>query len=181
MGCKSTSIKARGRAAFTLVEVMVASALALIVVSAIAMLSYFSTRSFMVMANYTTINEQSQLALDKMSKDIRQARRVTAYATNSLTFEDADGNSLRFTYDPNTRSLVRVSGGNTVTYLTDCEALNFWIYQHTMISNTFDCYTPAAVTNARVVQVTWKCARSIRGIKSTTASVQSAKTTIRNH
>jgi Tfp pilus assembly protein PilW len=181
MECRNISIKARRQAGFTLVEVVVASALAVMVVAVIAMLAYYSTRSFMVMANYTNMNESSQFALDKMSKEIRQARGLTVFATNELTFMDADGNALQFTYNPLIRSLVRSSGGVTNTYLTECDALQFWVYQHTMKSNTFDCYDPASVTNAKVIQVIWKCSRSIMGTKATTESVQSAKITIRNH
>ena len=50
-----------------------------------------------------------------------------------------------------------------------------------MISNTFDCYLPAVVTNARVIQMTWKNSRTILGKKATTESVQSARIAIRNH
>ena len=181
MECKNTYTSSRGRTAFTLVEMMVASALALVVATAIATLAYFSSRSFMVMANYTNLNQRSQFALDKMSKEIRQARRLTSYSTNSLTFQDANGSPLQFTYNPGARKLVGVSGTNITTYLTECDALKFSIYQHTMKSNTFDCYDPASVASARVIQVNWKCSRLIRGSKVTTESVQSAKITMRNH
>ena len=185
MDCKSTYtyISARGPAAFTLVELMVASALGLLVATAIAMLAYFSSRSFVAMANYTDMNQSSRLALDKMSKEIRQARQLTSYATNSLTFQDVNGNSLQFTYNSpgHPRELVRVSGGQTTSYLTNCDSLQFWIYQQTMKSNTFDCYDPAYVTSARVIQVTWICSRKILGIKATTETVQSAQIVMRNH
>ena len=145
------------------------------------MLAFFSTRSFVAMANYTEMNQSSQFALDKMSKDIRQARLLGYYSTNSLSFTNADGTPLRFTYSPGTRKLVRVSGGKTNTLLSDCDALQFQMYMHTMKSNTFDCYDVAVVTNARVIQVNWKNSRTILGKKATTESVQSAKIAIRNH
>ena len=187
MECKNTSTRPGRRDAFTLVELMVASALALVLLTAVATFSYFSSRSFVTMADYTDMNQQSQYALDKMIKEIRQVDQLTACTTNvsgeinSLTFQDANGNSLQFTYDANARELRRVSGGQTNTLLTDCDTLRFWIYQHTMISNTFDCYDPAYVTNARVIQVTWNCSRNIMGKKATTDNVQSAKIAIRNH
>src|SRR6266542_2623800 len=115
MECKSMSISDRGQAAFTLVEVMVASALGLLLATAIATFAFFSSRSFVAMASYTEMNHRSQLALDKMSKEIRQARQLTAFATNSLTFADADRNDLSYTYNPGTRRLERVSGGQTNT------------------------------------------------------------------
>jgi prepilin-type N-terminal cleavage/methylation domain-containing protein len=181
MDCKSTYISARGPAAFTLVELMVAMALSLLVATAVAMLAFFSSRSFVAMADYTDMNQRSRLALDKMSKDIRQAKLLTSYATNSLTFQDVNGNSLRFTYDPDRRELVRVSGGQTTSYLTNCDSLTFSNYQHTVISGTFDCYLPAYPTNTRVIQVTWICSCQILGIKATTETVQSAQIVMRNH
>ena len=181
MECKNTSTRPGRRAAFTLVELMVASSLGLVLMTAVATFSYFSSRSFVTMADYTEMNQQSQYALDKMIKEIRQVRQLTAYATNSLTFLDANTNSLQFTHDATARELRRVSGGQTNTLLTDCDTLQFWIYQHTVISNTFDCYDSANLTNARVIQVTWNCSRNIRGKKATTDNVQSAKIAIRNH
>ena len=181
MECKNTYINSRGRAAFTLVELMVATALSLVLGATIAMLAYFSSRSFVAMTHYTEMGQLSQLALDKMSKEIRQARLLTAYSTNSVTLQDVSGNTLRFTYDPTARTLVRSSGGRTNTYLTQCDSLQFKIYQHTAKSNTFDCYDPAYITNARVIQVTWNCSRQILGKKATTENVQAAKITLRNH
>jgi Tfp pilus assembly protein PilV len=181
MECKNTYINPRGQAAFTLVEVMVAAALSLVIGTAIALVAYYSSRSFVAMSHYTEMGQLSRLALDRMSMEIRQARRLTTYSTNSLTFINADGNPLQFTYNPTARTLVRVSGGKTTTYLKECDALQFWIYQHTMKSNTFDCYDPAYVTNARVIQVVWKCSRPILGVKATTDNVQSSKIALRNH
>jgi len=94
MECKSTSIRASGQAACTLVEIMVVSALSLLLATVIAAFAFFSSRSFVTMASYTEMNQRSQLALDKMSKEIRQARQLTAFSTNSLTFAKADGSSL---------------------------------------------------------------------------------------
>lgn len=179
MECKNTSISRR-RAGFTLIELMVATALSMVVATAIGLLAFFSSRSFVAMTNYLEMAQFSRLALDKMSMEIRQAGRLTVYATNSLTFQDVNGNPLRFTYDSGSRRLFRISGGVTNTYLTECDALRFWIYQHTVVSNTFDCYAPAYVTNARVIQVNWKCSRPILGTKATTDSVLSATIVLRN-
>lgn len=181
MECKNTFISPRQRAAFTLVELLVATALSVIVATAVALLAFYTSRSFVAMNHYTDMNQLSRLALDKMSAEIRQARQLTAYATNSVTFQDLNGNPLRFTFDPAAKTLVRVSGGVTTTYLTDCEALQFWIYQHTVKSNTFNCYDPAYVTNARVLQVTWRCSRQILSLKTTTDSAESAQIVLRNH
>jgi prepilin-type N-terminal cleavage/methylation domain-containing protein len=166
---------------FTLIEVMVATALAGIVVTAIAMLSYFTSRSFLAATNYTDMAMHSRMALDNMSRTIRQSRQVTAYATNSISLLDANGNTIQYALDPATGSLVYVSGGTTNTYLTGCNSLQFWIYQRTPKSNSFTCYNPAFVTNAKLVQVTWSCARQILGSNVNNEVVESASICLRNH
>src|ERR1041384_1928646 len=150
MGCKDMSIKNKGSGAFTLVEVMVATALSVLVVAVVLSLSFFSSRSFVAMTSYTDLGLASQLALDKFSREIRQARSVTACGSNSLTFLDSNTNSVTFTYNADARTLSRINGGQTNVYFSDCDSLQFSIYQHTAISNTFDCYDSAFVTNAKV-------------------------------
>jgi hypothetical protein len=182
MVCKSTSIKLRRRAqaAFTLVEFMLASGMAMLASAAIIALAVFTTRGFVAMTNYTDMALASRMALDKMSRSIRLMSSLTAYETNSITLRDAGGNSLSYTWDPTARTVVSVSGGQTNTYLTGCDSLNFWIYQHTLKSNTFDCYDPAYVTNARMVQLTWTCSRQLQAAKVNTELVESAKIALRN-
>jgi prepilin-type N-terminal cleavage/methylation domain-containing protein len=169
------------RAGFTMVEVLVALALSLVLSAILAIFFFCSLRSFAAMTNYADMNQRSQFALDKMAKDIRQARSLTAYTTNSLTFLDVSNHTLQYTFDSSRGTLARVSGGVSTTYLTNCDSLQFWIYQHTPISNTFACYNPAAVTNTRVIQMTWHCSRKIMGTKATTESVESATLSLRNH
>jgi type II secretory pathway component PulJ len=189
MECKSTFTKSqselssrrRQASAFTLIEVMVAFALSLIVATVVAALIFYSARSYVTMGNYTEMGQKSQMALDKMSKEIRQAKLVTGCTTNSITLKNPDGTSFSFSYDADARKMQRTSGTKKSTYLMDCDSLTFWVFQHTMKSNTFDCYDPAYLTNARVVQVTWRCSRQILGKKATTESVQSSKIVLRNH
>ena len=181
MEYKITSIN-RGRSGFTLIELMVAAGLSAVIATAIGLLAFFSSRSFVAMTNYTTLAKQSQLALDKMSKEIRQAKSLTAYATNSITLLDVNNSALRYTFDPGARTLVRVRGGVTNLYLTNCDSMSFWVFQHTVISNTFQCYLPAYVTNSRVVQMTWRCSIPILGMqKANTDNEQSAQIALRNH
>jgi prepilin-type N-terminal cleavage/methylation domain-containing protein len=172
---------ARGPRGFTLVEFMVASALGLLALTAVALLSSFTTRSFVAATNYTDLAMMSRKGLDYMTRTIRQGKQVTAYSTNSISLVDGMGNSNTFTFDPVARTLVTVSGGQTTTNLTSCDSLEFWLYQRTPKSNTFDCYSPSFITNAKLVQVTWSCSRTILGAKVNTETIESAKITLRNH
>ncbi len=198
MDCKITSTKNRaaqcaitsgkgafhrvpGRAAFTLIEVLMASGVGLMALLVIMLLSLYSSRSFAAIANYVDMDERSQLALDKMSREIRQSHRLVDYSPTSITIEDKYSNPVKFIYDPEARNLVRVAGGVTTTNLTECDSLKFSNYQGTIRSNTFDAYDERYITNSRLIQVTWTCSRSILGAKMNTESVQSAKIVIRNN
>jgi len=160
---------------------MVAAALGLIALTAVGMLSWFSSRSFAAIANYVTLDQASQLALDKISREIRQARRLTDYSATSLNLLDFDNNPLQFVYDPDARTLVRTSAGQTNLMLTGCDFLQFTNYQRTPSSNTFDAYQPGNLANSKVIQVTWSCSRKILGAKVNTESIQSAKIALRNN
>lgn len=172
---------ARESQAFTLVEVMVATGLAGIVVTVIAMLAFFTSRSFVAATNYTDMALLSRMALDNISRTIRQSSQVTAYSTNSITLTDPSGNNVQYVLNPNTKTLLAISGGVTNTYLKGCNSLQFWIYQRTPMSNTFACYNPAYVTNAKLVQVTWSCSRQIFGANVNNEVVESASICLRNH
>jgi len=181
MDSKITFTKRSSAAAFTLVEVMVASAIGLMTMTSVVMLSWHSSRSFAATANYVSLDQANQFALDKMSQEIRQARCVTNFTPTTLTLMDVDNKVLQFVYDPDARTLVRISDGLTNTLLTGCDFLQFSKYQHTTISNTFDAYDPAYVTNTKLVQVSWTCSRTILGAKVNSESLQSSKITLRNH
>lgn len=178
MECRITST--RRRAGFTIPEVLIASTLALVIGIAIAAFTVFSTRTFVAMGNYTDMNEQSRLALDKMSKDIRQARELTSYSPTNLNFLDVNTNSLQFVYNGTARELQRISGGQTTVLLTNCDSLQFWAYQHTLISNTFLCYNAATTNSARVITVSWHCSRNILG-KAMSESAEGSEIVMRNH
>ena len=171
----------RARRGFTLVEFMVASALGLMASTAVMMTWAFSTRSFAAAVIFTDLALVSRKTLDVMSRSIRQARQVTACSTNSISLLDFNGNSFSYTFNPTKRTLVSVVNGTATTNLTQCDSLQFWIFQRTPISNTFECYNPAFVTNAKLVQVTWKCSRTILGAKVNTEAIESPKITQRNH
>jgi prepilin-type N-terminal cleavage/methylation domain-containing protein len=183
MACRSTSIETRGRArrAFTLVEIVVAVAVGLLVAAAIVALTGYTTRSFVAMTNYLDMALSSRMALDRMARDIRQNYQVRAYATNSITLEDANGTVSQYVWNPSTRKLFCVTGGKTNTYLTECDSLRFWIYQHNVRSNELACWDPATVANARLVQVTWTCSRQILSAKVNTEAVQSTTIALRNY
>jgi len=95
----------------TLVELLLATAVGSLVALGLAQLSMYSGRSFAAMANYVSLDSASRNALDTMSKQIRQANKLTEFTETSLAFQDSDGGTLVFSYDANSKRLSRSKNG----------------------------------------------------------------------
>lgn len=162
-------------------ELLVAAAIAAIVGLGTAALVFYSAHSFAAIANYVDLDHRSRMALDTMSREIRQANRLTGYTSARLTFEDYDGAELTFEYDPEAKTLSRSKGGVTDSppLLTECVSLQFSIFQRNPIGGTYDQFPTATPGTCKLIQLRWTCARKILGVDRNTESVQSAKIVIR--
>jgi Tfp pilus assembly protein PilW len=164
----------------TLVEYLVSMGVGTLSVMLLASLFLYCTRSFINLSNYVDLNSSSMRTLDQVSRDIRQSAALSSYTSNRLVFSDGtNANALSYTYDPAARTLVRQQGSSSKTLLTECDALEFAIYQRTPLAGTYDQYPTATATNCKVVSVKWSCSRSIMGRKANTETVQEAKIVLR--
>lgn len=162
-------------------ELMVATAISSVVAVGVAAMMFYSGRSFAAIANYVDLDHRSRMALDIMSREIRQANRLTSYTSTSLTFEDYDGAPLSYTYDPDAKTLTRNKNGtpDSKPLLEECDFLQFSIYQRNPVAGTYDQYPTATASTCKLVQLNWVCSRKIFGVPKNTESVQSAKVVIR--
>lgn len=161
---------------------MVSVGLSTIILGMITYAFIFCTRSFLAMGNYMELNKSSLVALDTMSRDIREASALKTFATNQLVFFDSNSNQLTFAWSPSARLLTRTLSGTTTTLLRDCDYLAFDIFQRTPITGGQMGFYSASNNPAicKLVSVSWRCSRTILGQKVNTESVQTAKIVIRN-
>lgn len=75
----------RHRAGFTLVEVMVAAAIASFVLAGILSSFLFLGRSGANLANYATMEQEARKGLDRFSQDVRMASGITWTSSSSIT------------------------------------------------------------------------------------------------
>jgi len=177
---KTTSTK-RAHAAFTLIEMIVASAIGVVLFTGVISMFLFASRSFASLTNYLDLDQKTQATLDKMSREIRQVKSLTDYSSTNLTFQNFDGSALKYIYNPNAQTLTRISGGtSSTTLLTGCDSLQFSIFQRGPTSNSFQPYPTSVTADTKVIELTWNCYRAVLGSKINTESMQSAKVVIRN-
>lgn len=176
----------------TLTDLMVAVAIGGIVMAVVMSLSLYSTRSFVAMGNYVDLDQYSRNAVDQMVKEIRQASALVALQTNmpkSLTFSNPAGYTISYTWysNENASSLVQVKNGQRTMLLAGCDKWEFKACKRVPIPNTTNEFYPA--TNlagvldpslCKLIDMSWKCSRTILGKKINTESVQTAQVVLRN-
>ena len=182
MDSKITSTNRRPSAhqgGFVLSEMLVVMGISAILMLALTVFFMLGGRSFAAMFNYVDLDDANRIAMDLLSRDIRQSNRVTGYATNRLTLEDSDLTPIVYDWDRTNRTLTRIRGAESKVLLKECDTLRFDIAQRTPVKGTYEFYPSATVTNAKVIDVSWVCSRQIFGRKENTESVQTARIVIR--
>ena len=164
----------------SLVEFVVASGIGLLVLAAVAALISYTGQSFASMVGYVSMNQQSQLATDRITTQLRKMDTLTAISSNTCSFRRGTTN-YSLVYNPTNRTLAQVAGAATTVLLTECDACTFSIYQRNTISNTFDQFPTSVDSNTcKLVQVNWTCSRTLFGLKKITEAEQSAKVVLRS-
>src|SRR5689334_3114650 len=119
----STSRPRRSQAGATLVEALIAIGVTGLIMLALASISMLSGRSFVAFTNYVDLDSANRIAMDTLTRDIRECNRVTGFATNRLIIEDIGGFSITYQYSPDRQTLTRTRNGVVKTLLTGCETL----------------------------------------------------------
>ena len=172
--------------AWTLPEMLLGVAIFGISGMALSSVYIYSLRSFAALTNYANLDRENRYAMDILTREIRQAKQVTSYATNgtsSLTIINGDTQTVTYTFSPSTKQMLRqVQGGETQVLLTNCDLLNFSLYQRCPSNGNYGIF-PTATNNwqqtVKVIQFTWKTASSLPNAEVNSENVQTARVVIR--
>jgi Tfp pilus assembly protein PilW len=179
----------RARHGFSLVEMLIAVGASTIILASLMTVMLFSLRSFMAVGNYGELNQTSRYAMDVMNRDVRGAAAITAFASDgsSMTLTNSDKSTVRYVWDSSATTVTRTFTAGTYStsrvMLTNCDSFVLGVYKGTPTSGTGGpvfAGATNALTQGKVINVSWTCSRTIRGAKQNTESVQSAQITMRN-
>jgi Tfp pilus assembly protein PilW len=154
----------------TLVEVMVATALGTLILATAGSLMLYNVRSLAALSNYADLDRYSRNAVDRISRDVRQAATLASFTSTELRFTFPSASDVYYTYDASGRTLVRRQG---------CDGLTFTVYGRNNISNSWDQFEVASAANAKLIKLNWTCSRTILGEARNTESIQTAKIVLR--
>jgi len=177
MECKTTSTKRRKTGAL-LAEWIMAVGVGCLVLTALAAFALYSTRFFLTLRNCVDLDGQARHAVDRMSQEIRQADRVISYDPQKISFAMGT-NTVTYVYDGNGKTLLRYWDDRKNVLLSGCDSARFDIFTRQPTNAVYETFPCATVDNAKVVQITWNCSRSVLGTKENTESMQSAQVVIR--
>lgn len=182
MECKITYTKRRRCAGVTLIEMLFASAIGVIVVGTLVMVQLFANGSFASLYNYVTLDKQSLMALDTISRQVRQASAMTSFATNDVSFTNSVGGyGCRYVFDPSATTLTGITNGVTNILLTNCNSLTFSIFTQAPQQTNFSGYVATNAAQAKMLQIQWNCSKYLhRGQTNQTEEMQSARIVMRN-
>ena len=186
--------RGKSRGGFTLVELLVASALASMVLGVVMTINVFGQKSFIAIGNYVNLDAKSRNTLDVLSREIRNATAVLSIQTNlpvkSLTLTNATlSQAVTITYNSTARTLVLTKTGQAAqTFLTECDRWDCSLYNRAPIFSTTNITFYAStnglgqlnVSFCKLINMSWKCSRPVLGSKMNTESVQTAQIVLRN-
>jgi prepilin-type N-terminal cleavage/methylation domain-containing protein len=182
----------RLRRGFTLMETMIVMGLAGVVLAIVLATYNYSGTSFAAMGNYSDLDRKSRAALDLLSREIRNSSALIAVSSSpkALTFTNATtAKKITITFDSSNKVLkFDKTGQATQILLTSCDQWDYSLYGRVPIltsSNiSFNSATNGAgsldITACKLINMTWKCSRTIFGSKRNTESIQTAQIVLRN-
>jgi prepilin-type N-terminal cleavage/methylation domain-containing protein len=174
--------------AFTFVELLVAMALSSIVMTAVGALTIYSARTFVALGNYTDLDLHSRNALDVIGRELRQATAVIDTQTNAtvnyVQLTNANlGVAYKLSWDTSARTVVFEKTGQAAQLcLTECDRWNFALFNRApnFSSTNISFNAASTLAEAKLINMSWKCSRTIMGSRLNTESVQTAQIVLRN-
>jgi type II secretory pathway pseudopilin PulG len=164
------------RAAFTLVEILIASGLAAFVLTAVMSTFLFLGRSGVNIQNYNDMEAQSRRSLEQFAQDVRQASSITWTSSTDITLV-VDTANVRWHHSAGTFS--RTAAGTTRTMISGISTFAFKAYNITGSEISLTDLA-AAGRQTKQLQISLEAARTNRTVARATNIVLSARYILRN-
>ena len=113
MVSKTTSTKAvrRRLAGIGLVEAMIAIGITALLILVLTNVSMLSGRMFASFFNYVDLDDANRIAMDTMTRDVRECNRVVSCSATRLVIEDSDAFNVTYAFNAGAATLTRSKAG----------------------------------------------------------------------
>lgn len=178
----------RRRGGFSLVELIVTSAISGIVLAGVFSAVLAITRGGFLLGNYIDMEKQARFALETIATDTRVAKdNVWTYDAASgeltgITLTAPDESTVTYAYDSASGTLTRTAGTRVTTLVTGIRALTFTAYRY----DYHDGVTSIAPDHfnrdhdTKMIQIALSAVRTRAALADATNNVVSARYVLRN-
>ena len=166
----------------TLVELLVATAIGVMMMAGLLSFMVYSVRAFASMDNYIVMDQKSRYALDRFTSVVRQVDGLASISSNAISF-NRGGTNITFSYNASAGTLAQVAGGSSSLLLSNVTVCTFGTFARdfSAVTNTFDNLPATGIaTNCKAVTISWTCSRRVFGSAVNTELEKSGQVIIRN-
>ncbi|MDF3058785.1 MAG: hypothetical protein K0R17_3000 [Rariglobus sp.] len=178
---------------FTLVEVLIASALSGIILAGVLSAVLMIARSGYLLNNYTEMEKEARTALETIAVDARITETISWHRTSetspltgiTLTPPSGSADAVRYDYDSVNGILTRTASGKSRTLVSGIQSLTFNAYRYTdgpgpeiVVPATTSTTSLNGVT--KMLQISLSSVRSRTSLVDATNNVVSARYVLRN-
>lgn len=171
------------RRGFSLVEILVASSLATVVMAGVMTAFLFVGRTSVSLRNYADLETQARNAMETFAQDVRMSSGVVWNSAESLTLTIQQGNvstTATYTYDATARTFSRTIGTTTDILITSIRSFAFNAYSIDTTAISLAAPTAATNTATKQIQISLETERINRTLALHTNKVISARFVLRN-
>jgi hypothetical protein len=173
--------------AFTYIELLVASAIGLVLVALLLILTIYGQQSFGLMSNYAELDAKSRDTVMILSREIREATRVIQARTNSsgkslMLTNAVDHSAFRLVWDSIDRTLaIQQIPGSTNMLLTGCDEWDYTLYDGapSLAGGKVSFTRSVSPASCKLIEMSWSCSRTLGG-KPGGSGVESVRFGLRN-
>ncbi len=182
-------MKTNSRRGVTLVELMIAMAISGLVLAGVMSTYLFIARSSVRVSNYTTMEREATLSLERLGREVRMAEALVSSGSPldsvKLTIPNNSGtgsHEVTYTYSATAGTLTRIEGSEKTVLIRNIQAGSFSFKRFDKLQNSLDL--PGTVLpdySTKQLQVTLTIAPDTKGlVAATTKRVISSRFVLRN-
>jgi prepilin-type N-terminal cleavage/methylation domain-containing protein len=170
----------QAQAGVTLVELLVAVAIASLLMSLLAQVLFYSGRSLASLSSFTDLDFASNHALVDLSRDVREARELVQSTEQMVLLKDGLGRQIQYYWDKEGEVVRRIMGEDNRIVLRRCKEFRLTTYQRNVEPGALEPLPVLVPGTAKVLQVEWVCRQGPPGAFWSTESTRSTRFTLRS-
>ena len=173
----------RARAGFSLIEVMVSTTLAGVVLAGVMTAFLFLGRSGANVRNYSDMEAQARRGLEFFAEDVRQASAIVWSSSTHVTLT-VNSASVAYVYSSSAGTFSRVDASSNRVLMSGIAPGTFTFRAFNVVGNELPLATSAdlaaAGSSTKQLQISLEASRTSQTVATATNTVLSARFILRN-